>query len=287
MRKNQPGARARRLPVGVLLLGVLHAACASTPGIRLPAGQGTFLPQFQERFEAAVDQCRRVRSMELAIAINARTGGRRLRGDLLGALAHPASVRLVGVAPFGAPAFELVAERDAAVLVLPRDRQYVRASSGAVLLQALAGLPLGPADLQAVLTGCVVPSPQAVTGRIYPTGWVGMDLDGNARLFTRNLEGADVVVAGTRPGMQIEYFDHVRGLPRRLRILVHDADGVVTDLTARLSRVNINIELHPDVFVADIRDDYVSVTLDQFRRATRPLEAATGAPSSAAAAPSR
>ena len=276
-----------RLLVGVLLLGVLHAACASTSGIRLPDGQGTFLPAFQERFEAAVDQCRRVRSMELAIAINARTGGRQLRGDVLGALARPASVRLVGVAPFGAPAFQLVAEADAAVLVLPRDRQYVRAPTGDVLLEALAGLPLGPEDLRAVLTGCLVPRAHAVAGRIYPSGWVEIDLDENARLYIQNLDGADVVVAGTRPGMRIEYFDHVRGLPRRLHVVVNDADGVVTDLTAVLSQVSINIELHPDVFVADIGDDYVSVTLDQFRGASRPLETAARGPASAPSASAR
>ena len=73
--------------------------------------------------------------------------------------------------------------------------------------------------------------------------------------------------------MTVEYSDHVRGLPRHVRVLATDTTGVVTDLTATLSQVSVNIELHADAFVAPIRDNYETMTLDQFRGTVGPLEA--------------
>ncbi len=58
-----------------------------------------------------------------------------------------------------------------------------------------------------------------------------------------------------------------------MRVLATDFSGVVTNLTATLSQVSINVELHSDVFLAPIRDDYESMTLEQFSGTSGPLEA--------------
>lgn len=263
--------RAVLLFFGVVWMAALSAGCASTSTIRLPDDPGSVLTNYRQ-FEPAVGPCRRVRTMEVALAINSRTGESRLRGNVLAALARPSSLRLIGVAPFGAAAFHLVAGAEDALLVLPRDRRYVRAASADALLGALAGLRLGPADLLAVLTGCLVPSPRAEGGRRYAGGWIGLDLEGGATLFLETVDGTEVIVAGRRPGIHVEYFDHVRGLPRRLHVVTQGADGAVTDLTARLSRVSINIDLHPDVFLAEVEDGYAPLTLDEFTGMPRPLE---------------
>ena len=214
--------------------------------------------------------------MEMVLAINGQTGSRRLRGRVRGALERPASVRLEGLAPFGAAAFVLVVDPPGeAQLVLPRDRRVVTHDDGGELLGSLTGLALGPDDFRAVLTGCVVPDPRPVSGRSYGDAWKAIELEGNASIFLRpaDADGALVVTAGTRPGMRVEYSDHVRGLPRRVRVLGTDVSGVATDLTATLSQVSINIELDPNVFVAPPFDDYGRMTLDRFRGAVGPLEA--------------
>ena len=255
----------------VVLFAVLDAGCAST-GLTLPQGTGLPFPDFQTSFDRAVDPCRRVRTMQLAMRINARTGDTRLRGDLLAALARPASLRLVGVTPFGAPSFVLVAEPTAAVLVLPRDQQVVIGATADDLLATLAGVALGADDFRAVLTGCIVPNPRPLTARVHENGWIEVPIEAEATAYLQTVDGAPVVTAGRRPGLTVWYSDHVRGLPRRIDIQGTDAAGVTTVLTATLSQVSINVELSPEVFVAQIRDDYVPITLDQFRRATGPLE---------------
>ena len=139
--------------------------------------------------------------MELMIALSGQAGEANLRGRVRGALARPASLRLEGLAPFGAPRFILVAHPDAAVLVLPRARRVVSEASAAELLDALAGVALGPADFGAVLTGCLMPNPQPHAARTYGRRWIGVDLDGGATLYLRTINGAPVIAAGTRDGL--------------------------------------------------------------------------------------
>ena len=255
----------------ILLVVVLEAGCAST-GLTLPQGPSAPFPDYQTSFDRATDPCQRVRTMQLAMGISARTGDTRLRGDLLGALARPAFLRLVGVTPFGAPSFVLVAEPTAAVLVLPRDQQVVIGATAGDLLATLAGVTLGADDFLAVLTGCIVPNPRPLGARIHENGWIAVSIDAETTAYLQIVDGVPVVIAGRRPGLTVWYSDHVRGLPRRIDIQAIDSAGVTTVLTATLSQVNINVELSPEVFVAQIRDDYVPITLDQFRRAAGPFE---------------
>jgi len=255
----------------IALIAVLDAGCAST-GLTLPQGTGVPFPDFQTDFDRAVDPCQRVRTMQLAMGINARTGDTRLRGDLLGALARPASLRLVGVTSFGPPSFVLVAEPTEAVLVLPRDQRVVIGATTSDLLGTLTGVELDGDDFWAVLTGCIVPNPRSLGARIHKNGWIEVSIEGENTAFLHTVDGVPVVIAGRRPGLTVWYSEHVRGLPRRIDLQATDAAGVTTVLTATLSQVSINVELSPEVFVAQIRDDYVPITLDQFRRATGPLE---------------
>ena len=270
-RRRSRRVSATRTLGWILLVVVLEAGCAST-GLTLPQGPSTPFPDYQTSFDRATDSCQRVRTMQLAMGINAQTGDSRLRGDLLGALARPASLRLVGVTPFGAPSFVLVAEPTAAVLVLPRDQRVVIGATAGDLLATLAGVALGADDFRAVLTGCIVPNPRPLGARVHENGWIEVSIDAETTAYLETVEGALVVVAGRRPGLTVWYSDHVRGLPRRIDIRATDAAGVTTVLTATLSQVSINVELSPEVFVAQIRDEYVPITLDQFRRRVGPLE---------------
>ena len=248
------------------------AGCAA-PRIVLPEGPGTPLADYAELFDAAADPCRGVRTLELVLAIEGETGGTRLRGRVRGALARPASLRLEGVAPFGPPAFILVAGESPAVLVLPRERRVVTDATGSDLLQLLAGLPLEPADLRAVLTGCLVPHPTPVSARTYGNGWVGVELEGEATLYVDRAGGEPVVVAGRRRGLVVAYGDHVRGMPRRVHVRSAPPGSAATDLTATLSQVSINVEIDARAFARVVPRDFIPTSIDTLRTDTGPLAA--------------
>ncbi len=254
-----------------LLAAAALSACASPPvAITLPQGPGVPFASHAETLEAAVRSCRGIRTMELVMALRGTSGSTRIRSRVRAALARPASLRLEMTASFGASRFILAARPGAATLVLPRARQVVRDASPSELLYALAGLQLAPDDLRAVLTGCVVPDPRSIGGRAYGDEWVAVDLDDDATVFLRDTDGEMAIVAGTRGPLTLEYSGHVRGLPMRVRVTSDRAAGG-TDLTAELSQVSTNIELRTGVFVARVRDDYMTITLDELRNDT-PLE---------------
>ena len=243
----------------------LASGCAAPPaGIVLPQGPGTPYSSHRDALTAAVSACRGVRTMEFLLSLRGRSGDAVLRGRVRGAVARPGSLRLEGLAPFGAPRFVLAALPEAAALVLPRTRQVVRDAHPREMLYALAGLPLGPDDLRAVLTGCVVPDPRSVAGRRYGDGWLAVELDGDATVYLRPFDGVLAVVAGARGGLTVEYGEHVRGMPRRVRIRVAGAGASpATDLTADLVQVRINTPLHPEAFVLRVPDDYTPVPLEE------------------------
>lgn len=263
-----PG-RFRTVACGVALLA---AACApARRGIDLPDDAGSPLPDYIEVWDRVAAPCRGVRTMDFLFVLGGRSGERTLRRTRMrAATERPGSLRMEALAPFGAPLFVFVARDDHATLLLPRDRQVVRDAGPADVLHALAGLALGPADVHALLTGCLEPQPSAVAARRHRDGSVTVELQGGATALLRDPGDGQVIVAGRRGGLAVEYADHVRGLPRRLRVRV-DGPGGGTDLTASLSRVNMNTTLHPAAFMVDVPVRYSPVTLAGLRGAS-PLE---------------
>ncbi len=270
-----------RLSAAALCAIALVLSGCAAPRIILPQGAGTPLHDYTELFNAAADPCRRVRTLEFVLAIDGRTGDTRLRGRVRGALARPASLRLEGIAPFGAPAFVLVAGAEPAVLLLPRQRRVVTDATGKDLLELLAGVPLGPADLRAVLTGCLKPDPAPVGARAYRNGWVGVELEGDATLYLNRVDGTPVIVAGRRSGLLVEYGGHMRGMPRRIHMRTTGPDSVVTTVTATLSQVSINVEIDERAFARRVPGDFKPTSIETLRPESGPLavseEAARGA----------
>jgi len=262
----------RTLAFGVALIAV---GCApARRGIELPDGAGVPLSDYAALWERVTAPCRGVRTMEFLLVLGGRSGDQNLRRTRLRAAAErPASLRIEALAPFGAPVFIFVARDDQATLLLPRDRQVVRNARPADVLHALAGLALGPSDVHALLTGCLERSPVATAARRYPDGSVAVELQGGTTAYVRDPGGGQVIVAGRRGGLTVEYSEHMRGLPRRFRIRVDGPRGG-TDLAASLSRVNMNTVLHPAAFAVEVPAQYVPVTLAGLRGAS-PLEART------------
>ena len=250
------------------------AGCAK-PHITLPSDTGVPFPDFRAVHMQLSAACTGVRTVTAEIGMSGRAGRQRLRGRVVAGFARPASMRLEGVAPFGPPGFILVARGEEATLLLPRDEPRVlRGAKPEDILGALTGVSLGPADLQAILTGCVVPAPQATDARRHANGWLSIELGGGATLFLvptpagRTVSGPPgwQLRAARRAGWQIEYPQWSGDFPQSVRLQSLAPDAMV-DLTAALSQIETNKDLEDAAFRVNVPAGADSITLDELRDA--------------------
>ena len=256
-----------RLGFGFWVLGFvfLSSACAARL-ISLPTDPGTPLPDFTEIHRQASSACTGVRTLTAELALSGRAGGRALRGRAIVGFERPASIRLEGVAPFGPPAFILAGSGPNATLLLPRDNRVLSNARADDILGALTGVALSPADLLAVLTGCVVAMPKPVAGRTHQNGWVSIDLAGDATVFLERVPLGWQPRAARRPGWQIEYPSWQTGFPATVRLRSLDPK-VQVDLTAAVSQLEANITLDAAAFTVTVPGDMLSMTLEELRDA--------------------
>ncbi len=242
--------RALRRCLGISVLAALLSGCAARR-ITLPADAGTPLPDFAQVHEQVSSACVGVRTLTAELGLSGRAGDQRLRGRLVAGFERPASMRLEGVVPFGQPAFILAARAEAATLLLPRDDRFVRGVRPEAILGALTGVELAPADLQAILTGCVLPAPRATGGRLHGNGWASIDLDQGAAVFLQRRGTQWEVRAARRDGWQIEYPAWQGRFPQSVH-LQSDRPGVNVDLTATISQLEANVDIDAAAFTVDV-----------------------------------
>jgi hypothetical protein len=201
--------------------------------------------------------------MTAELALSGRAGSQRLRGRVVSGFERPGSMRLEGVAPFGPPAFILVTRGDSATLLLPRDNGVLRGARAEDILGALTGVALAPADLLAILTGCVEPEPQLSAARLHQGGWASMTLTGGSTVYLQQRDGVWQVRGARRAGWEIEY-PPWRGMnPQEVRL--RSTTDPVVDLSATLSQLETNTEIDAAAFDVIVPPGVAPVTLDDLR----------------------
>lgn len=176
----------------------------------------------------------------------------------------PDAMRLEGVAPLGPPAFILAAKGGEATLVLPRDERVLTGAKPEAILGALTGVSLAPADLQAILTGCVVATPKAVAG--FEAGdWIVIELEGGATLYLRRNGGTMQLRAARRDGWQIEYGAWNGTFPASVRLISTGEPRV--DMTAQVSQLEANVDVDAAAFRVDVPPGAAPITLEELRDA--------------------
>jgi outer membrane lipoprotein-sorting protein len=262
---SKPAGRARRATTAALL--GISLATASACGARapsLPTAGGTPFPEAQAAYAEATARCRGVRTLSAELALSGHAGGQKLRGRILAGFAEPGRVRLEAPAPFGRAVFTLVVRDGTATLVLNRERRVLRDAPPAELVEALTGVALGPDELRSVVAGCGLGVDQVASGESYPGEWATV-ASGGSRTWLRRVTGTWRVVAASRDTLQVRYDELGADRPAAVR-LVATTRGAGTDLTLRLSQVDINVALQPDVFEVDVPQDATPITLDELRR---------------------
>ncbi len=199
------------------------------------------------------------------LRLSGRVGGRRLRGRVLAGLSDPGAVRLEGLAPFGAPAFILVAEPGRAALLLPRESRVLVDAPADEVVHALAGVAMTADELRHVLSACVPASVGPTTGRAYGSDWWGIETSDGGLVYLRRAGDARRIAAVRRGGWLSEYSEWSGRLPGRLRLTSVTPTTEAVDLTVTLSQVRINTTLDPATFVVEIPPDAVPMTLEELK----------------------
>jgi outer membrane biogenesis lipoprotein LolB len=261
------GSRARvfaccLLPVAFCV--TVLSGC-SARRITLPTDSGSPFPDFASVHAQLSAACRGVRTLTAELSLAGRAGEERLRGRVHAGFVRPDAMRLEGVAPFGPPAFILSSRDRTATLLLPREPAVLRSQPPEQILGALVGVTLAPADVLAIITGCVVPSPMPTSGRLHEKGWASIAI-GEAEVFLQRTANWEIRAA-RRNGWQIEYADwHGQQFPPSVR-LISSAQSVNVDVTATITQVRANTDLDAAAFPIDVPPDARSLTLEQLREA--------------------
>lgn len=258
-------------------------SCAAPSLQKLPGGPGMPAADAPDAFLQATAACRAVHTFTAEIAVSGSVAGRPVRGRLLAGVSAPVSsaeplvsARLEALAPFGPPVFIMIVAGDDATLLLPRDHRVLVHGRPDAVLEAVAGVPLGGADLLAVLTGCAdqevsAAPPARVQGRqigdwrvVNRTGDGADDVDWYLR---RDASGAWRLVTavhrrGVRP-WRVEYDDFREGLPRSVRVATEDRRRF--DVRLGLSQVETNVPLGPEVFTVDVPRGTEPITLEELQ----------------------
>jgi hypothetical protein len=241
---------------------VLTAACGGR-ALRLPTDAGLPRPAFSTIHADLTQTCRSVRTLVTVLDLSGRAGGQRLAGSLHAGFRAPDDLRMEH--EYGTTIFVLTSRAGEASLFLPRENRVVRDEPTADMLGALTGVSLGAADLLAVVTGCVVPSPSAVAGRVHDNGWASIDLAGGARIFLQRVDGQWRVRAARRNGLQVEYPEWPASSPVPTRVAIRADEPVRVDLRASVSQADLNGELVDTVFVNPAPANATPLSIEELR----------------------
>jgi hypothetical protein len=235
--------------------------------MKLPSGPGVPAADAADAVAQALGTCRNIKTITAEIAISGSVGGRRLRGRLAVGLAAPASAYLEAPAPFGAPLFIFSADGDDATLLLPRDRRVLEHGRASAVLEAIAGVPLGPSGLRAALTGCAERADGTTVERLGDSWRL---VPGPEALYLHRERPADpwrlVAVVHRDPGTtewRAEYRDFLNNLPRTIRLISSSARRF--DLRLALSQVETDVPLDPQTFRLTIPPGTTPITLQELR----------------------
>ena len=255
----------RRLVWAVCVAASVTAAACGPKRLTLPTDAGSPMPDLQAIHDGVSRACRGARTLTAELALSGHAGQTRLRGRVVAGFERPASMRLEGLAPLGSPAFILVARGGETTLLIPREERVVRGASPEDVLGALTGVALAPADLLAVLTGCVVPTPTPRGGRLHANGWASIDLDGGAMLYLARINGSWQPQAARRQGWDVQYSMWQGDYPRG--VVLRSMSGLEVELSASVSQLEVNVPLEAPAFEVTVPPGTQALTLDELRQA--------------------
>lgn len=244
----------------------LAAGCA-TNRPTLPTGAGTPFPGFEAVHDEAVRECAAAKTVVADLGLSGRAGSTRLRGTVTSALGDGGAIRLEGVA-LGRAIFILAGRDGRATLLLLRDDRVVRDAPPEAIVEALAGVPLTPADLRAAVAGCGFGAGVPTNGRMFTNDWAAVDV-GETVTYLRRVEGRWRVGGATRAGLTLMYEAFASGLPASISIRSTGGQAgaaLVADIRLRVSGLEINVPVDPVAYRLEVPADAEPLSIEELRR---------------------
>ena len=272
-----------RARIAIAVLTVLTGACATLP-LLVPEGPSHPLTASDaaQAFGEGSAVCGGVRTLTAELGLSGRVGSRKLRGHVLAGFERSGSLRLEAPAPFGAPIFILAARANRAVIWFPRDKRVLTDATVGDVIEALTGMRRHADDLLALLTGCLVSSPQAgETGaQRFESGWITMPLAGGAEAFLRRPQQQWRIVGGrgsgggdpATPPWTVAYDEFAAGFPGVVRV----SQAPTSDVTFRVSQLEANIAIDAAAFTLNVPADAAPMSLDELRQLGPLADSAAG-----------
>lgn len=211
--------------------------------------------------------------MKGELGLSGRAGDEGVRGRVHAGFERPSSMRLEAPAPFGPSLFILAGRGGSATLVLQREERILRDAPPEAILEALTGVSLGPADLLAAFTGCVLPTPRATAGRIHDGDRASIDIESSdqgqprrATLFLKRSGSRWQLYAARRDRWQIEYTYGTGVFPQSVRLVSLSPD-VAVNMAAALTGIETNVDIDAAAFTVQEQKNLQPLTLQELRQA--------------------
>jgi hypothetical protein len=251
-------------PAGCLIaaLASVSAGCASrhfVPPVSAPAP----FPEGAAAWDEATRVCRETSTLAGELRVSGRIGGQRVPTIVIGAAVEGAGNIALDARYAGASVFVLRGTHDHATLVLTERREIVTGRAEEIL-DALVGVPLGPARLLAILTGCVTSRREVTRSeRVEAFARVGTD---DATVYLTRTENHWRVRAGAFEGFVVDYRAFGADLPRRLAVRSVAGRAPAVDLAIELAAYETTPR-DPVVFRPVVPEGAAIISLDQLRDA--------------------
>ena len=258
--------RAGRHVAAAILLTVGLSGCAPKR-VALPGGAGTPLADATPILAEALGHCAGLRTLTAEIGLSGRAAGQRIRVRLIAGLAAPDGIRLEAMAPIGPPVFILASAGDDSTLLLPRDDRVLRGEPPAAILEALAGIRVGPDALRRLLAGCPADEVDARDVRAIGEEWVLARTGDRGTAYLRRMNGRWRLAAVRGGALDAEFGPGDAARPAFVHFTSPDAGTAPTfDLTLRLSQVEVDVEVPDEAFTVRVPADAVAISLDELRQ---------------------
>jgi hypothetical protein len=245
-------------------LAASTGACAGRLLVR-PSGVGAPAPDGAAHWAAVVGACRNVRTYRARLGLSGTVANRHIPGfasAVLGLAVTTAGEVGLEARVSGQPVFTMAGTADRARLFLVDDQRVVDAPADAIV-DALIGVPIGPARLLAVLAGCV--STRDVMDEAARYGDVLRVVSGDTRVFLEDGDGVWRARAGDAPGLRVDYQAMEHGRPHRIALRSAPGAEPRVSIVLRVDEAEINRPLPASIFTVRVPETATPMSIEELR----------------------